>query len=383
MRRWMLSRISSDIKSLSLTWLMLRVYTLLCGLLAARIAGTSFTRVWERWDAVYYARIVTNGYSADDGTTNFHPLYPLLAWPIAQITSSPILALLFVSSIATAALYLFFKRFASLDYPEASAKIGSLLFIFWPISYVFYLPYTESTWLCFAVLCLIYARQSRWWAAGVCASAATLTRQQGLFLMIPVAWELWETSGRSVKDLFKAWRSWSALLLPPVAYGLWITFRSIALGSFKPDFSSFGAFVYSTFLSPASHRIVEGQQFMWPWKAMYVAIQRALSLSYLNPWIDLTFGAIFLLLVAMAWRHIRPSYRLYVVVIVLVSFSYHTGMTSTGGAYLSLPRHLLLAFPVFVGLLPRLERWELLLLTSCGATMTFLLFGYFWGRLVP
>ena len=375
---------SSDTKKLSLIWFILRGYTLLCGLLAARIAGNSFARVWERWDAVYYVRILTNGYSADDGTTNFHPLYPLLAWPFAEVTKSPILALLLISSIATAALYLLFNRFAQLDLPANQARTATLLLIFWPISYVVYLPYTESTWLCFAVLCLIYARRSRWWAAAICASAATLTRQQGLFLIIPIAWELLESNGRSLKQTVRDWRGWLALVLPVLAYGLWIIVRSAALGSFRPDFTSLGSLIYSTLLSPASHRVVEGQQFMWPWKAIYFAVQRALSLPFINPWIDLTFGGIFLLLVVAAWRHMRMSYRIYVVVIVLVSFSYHTGMVATGGAYLSLPRHLLLAFPVFPGVVSRLRlRIRPLLMILLSLVMTVMLFGYFWARLVP
>jgi hypothetical protein len=123
---------------------------------------------------------------------------------------------------------------------------------------------------------------------------------------------------------------------------------------------------------------------MWPWKAAYLAIQRALSLSYVNPWMDLTLGALFLLLIVLAWRDMRTSYRIYVVVTAVVSFSFHTGMTPTGGAYLSLPRHLLLAFPVFIGLASRFGHHRILIVMIPGiALMTFLLFGYFWTRLVP
>ncbi|HEX7330911.1 MAG TPA: hypothetical protein VF290_05380, partial [Pyrinomonadaceae bacterium] len=90
------------------------------------------------------------------------------------------------------------------------------------------------------------------------------------------------------------------------------------------------------------------------------------------------------LLIVPAWRGMRTSYRIYVVVITVVSFSFHTGMTPTGGAYLSLPRHLLLAFPVFIGLASRFEPRRLWIIMIPGiAMMTFLLFGYFWVRLVP
>jgi hypothetical protein len=117
---------------------------------------------------------------------------------------------------------------------------------------------------------------------------------------------------------------------------------------------------------------------------MYLALQRAWSVPFINPWIDLTVGAIFLLLVVLAWRQMRMSYRIYVVVIVLVSFSYHTGMVATGGAYLSLPRHLLLAFPVFAGVASRLRlRISPLVMILLSMVMTVMLFGYFWVRFVP
>jgi len=59
-------------------------------------------------------------------------------------------------------------------------------------------------------------------------------------------------------------------------------------------------------------------------------------------------------------------------------------MTPTGGAYLSLPRHLLLAFPVFIGIASRLNlRWLWVVIIPGAVLMTFFLFGYFWLRLVP
>ena len=66
----------------------------------------------------------------------------------------------------------------------------------------------------------------------------------------------------------------------------------------------------------------------------------------------LTFGTGFLLILALAWRYMRPSYRIYALAITLLAFSYHTGPLYP---YMGLPRHLLLAFPVFIGLGARLR----------------------------
>lgn len=370
--------------SLAWIWLALRVYTVLCSALAAYIAGMNLLAVWERWDAVYFSRIVSAGYSAIDGTTTFHPLFPWLAKPAALLGVPPVLALLLISSATTLALYMAFERLASLDHDWTKARVATLLFIFWPASFVLHLPYTESLWLMFAVLCFLYARRGRWWLAGVAGALATLTRQQGLFLVLPLALELLAAERYDFKRSLARWRSWLPLVLIPLAYLGWILYRTLALNDVKPDFSSLRSFISSTLLSPASHILVKDHTFMWPWKAAYLAIQRALGLSYVNPWMDLALGFLFLLLIVLAWRGMRASYRAYVVLIAVVSFSFHTGMSPTGGAYLSLPRHLLLAFPVFIGLASRVEQRRLWIVIIPGAAlMTFLIFGYFWVRLVP
>ena len=66
--------------------------------------------------------------------------------------------------------------------------------------------------------------------------------------------------------------------------------------------------------------------------------------------IDLCSGAVYLLILAfggrMLWR-LRPSYFLYSLAIVIISFSYSTGNLES---YMGLPRHCLLAFPLAIPL---------------------------------
>lgn len=365
-------------------WLSLRIYTVLCSFFAAYLAGLSVLVIWQRWDTIYYVAIVSSGYSAHDGTTNFHPLFPWLARLLLPVSGLPIIALLLVSSIATLGAYVVFDQLARLDLAKQQARIATFAFALWPISYVLYLPYTESLWLLCAIAAFLLARKGRWWTASLIAAAATLTRQQGLFLLAPLAWELWISTNHDWRAAFKRWRSWVSLLTIPLAYLLWIMYRTFYIFDSKLNFDSVDGFLYSTLLSPASTRVVEGIGFVWPWKAFYLAVKRAMSLSYLNPWVDLIFGVVFLLLITFAWRGMRTSYRIYVFLIAVISFSFHTGTSPTGGAYLALPRHLLLAFPVFIGLASRAEcKLNGLVIALAVALMTLLLFGYFWVRLVP
>ena len=61
--------------------------------------------------------------------------------------------------------------------------------------------------------------------------------------------------------------------------------------------------------------------------------------------IDLILGVVFLGLVILVWPRMRVSYKIYTLMIVLASFSYYNGSINPT---MALPRHLFLAFPVFI-----------------------------------
>jgi hypothetical protein len=157
--------------------------------------------------------------------------------------------------------------------------------------------------------------------------------------------------GRSWYKAFTRWSNWLALALVPLGYLLWIVYRAIALNDVKPDLSTPQKFIYSVMISPTTYEIVDQQQFLPPWTAVW----RALRLLWeggvhWGAYIDAILGLAFISMLVLAWRFLRPSYRIYSLVIILVSLSFHTG---TVNPYISLPRHLLLAFPVFIGLTSR------------------------------
>jgi len=187
---------------------------------------------WFRWDAKYYIWATSRGFSIQDGSASFHPLLPLLAKPIFYLTGSPLFALLFISTLATLALYFCFYRLARLDLEPDVAWRATLLFVTFPVAYAFYAPYTESTFLLFSVLLFYFARQRSWLVAGACGALATLTRQQGLFLAVPLMMELWSAKERRPLSL-------SSVLLIPIAYVLWVLYRTLALADSYPDLSSF------------------------------------------------------------------------------------------------------------------------------------------------
>lgn len=319
---------------------------------------------WERWDVVYYIRIALQGYRLDDGTAQFHPLYPWLASPLARLTGLPLLALLLVSSLSGLLAAWLLYRLARLDGGDDSAWPATLAFLFSPLAFVLFAPYSEALFLLLAIACFWFLRRRAWGLAGLMGGLAALTRQQGIFLFLPALWELWETHQCDSRRFIRAWRAWGALLLIPTGLLVWLIYRSSVLGDLQPDTSSLHALIYSLLISPSAVKVVSIQTFMWPWQALSLALQQVAQTPGYPPLIDLSLGIGFVLVVIMTWRYLRNSYRFYTVSIVLVSFAYHTGPIYP---YMGLPRHLFLAFPVFMGLgVVSKKPWQRLFLVGAG-----------------
>ncbi len=319
---------------------------------------------WARWDALWYERIVADGYRPDDGTAQFHPLYPWLAVPLARLGVPPMLALLTVSTLAALALLVVFHRLAEREVGPSRAPTSTLLFATFPVAFILFAPYPEGLFLLWAALSRRWAREGRWWAAGAAGGLAALTRQQGLFLLLPLVWEMGAAQGRSGGE-GRPWHRWLALLLVPLGYGLWTSYRLFVLRDASPDFSSIHRLIYSLLVSPSASQVVPVQGFLWPWDAMRRAIVHLARTGDMDTVYDLALAGPFLVLLGVAWRRLRGGDRWYTAAITLVAFSYHTGPLHP---YMGLPRHLLLAFPVFLplGAMVR-RRWQQRLVAALAA----------------
>jgi len=150
-----------------------------------------------------------------NGTTSFHPLYLLLSYPLYRLGVDPTLSLLITSSLAALALFWIFYKLASLDLDPAATQAALLFFATFPVAFILFAPYTESLFMFWTALALYTMRRGRWGLAAATSFLATLTRQQGIFLAIPLAWWAWEASGKSLRGIKKAWAAWLSTLAAP------------------------------------------------------------------------------------------------------------------------------------------------------------------------
>jgi Gpi18-like mannosyltransferase len=337
----------------------------------AKWFNRAFLSPWERWDAVWYQQIVVHGYSSNNGTAPFQPLYAWLATPFARAGMSPILSLLIVSSLAGVALFYLYIKLARFDLSSMDSHFAVMLFALAPPAFILFAPYSEAVFLLAAVACTIALRQKSWWLAGLLGGIAALTRQQGILLLIPMTWELWENSSHSFREAKQQWRSWLAILLIPLGMLVWLAYRAFILNDVHVNFVNFNQFLYSLLISPSASQVVPDQHFAWPWQVLYYSFQKLIAASDVDIWVNIIGGLLFIILLAISWRKMRTSYRLYSLVTVCISFSFFSGFLHP---VMGLLRHLFLAFPVFIGMAALVKKtWTRLLLLALSLSgMSFL-----------
>lgn len=309
-----------------------------------------------RWDAIYYYAIAAEGYRPG-GLTAFFPLLPLLtralALPVGLLpgvgsAQAILIAGLIVPNVAGWGGLLLLYRLVRLDDDHDTALRAALYLAFFPLALYFIVPYTEALLLLTSVGCFLALRHRRWLLAGGCGLLAALSRQVGILLMVPFAWELGQALWHIRRDRYgqRGWRTLAAglvgLSLIPLGLGLYM------------------AYLFRLSGDPLSFATVQrdwDRAFILPPVALWEGLRYALEPAR-NPTPDV-YGRgllhtgltwLFLGITLGAARHLRPSYTVYGAVTLLVLLS--SGM---GGALVmhSNGRMVMLLFPVFIVL----ARW--------------------------
>jgi Mannosyltransferase (PIG-V) len=155
---------------------------------------------WEREDALWFLRIATGGYADQDGSAAFFPLYPTATRAVSTaIGGHPLAAGILISNLSLLGAFCMLYVLTRTETSEETARRAVLYSAVFPTSFFFLAPYSESTFLLLALVCLWGARRKRWWVAAAGGAAAALTRSVGLVLILPLAVEAflqWRESGR-------------------------------------------------------------------------------------------------------------------------------------------------------------------------------------------
>lgn len=318
---------------------------------------------WVRWDVVFFEQITRYGYAEGFGSASFHPLYTLLARWLWKFGLAPLTALWLIASLSALGFFLVTYAHQRLETSSDEARLTVLLTALFPASFILFAPYTESLFLLLAAGCFYAWRQRNPWLAGGLAFLAALTRQQGVFLFLPAAWMAWQDSGQQPGRVFSSWRWWLSSLAAPLGLLTWSAYRLFVINETPLRTDSFQAFLYSAVLSPSAQEIVPDQRMLLPWQAIWNSALHLWLFPEFQGIFNLLGGVLFVFILLAAWKNLSASEKIYSLTITLVSFSMVTGLENSF-VYMSLPRHLLLAFPVFHGLARALrhawQRWLVL-----------------------
>ncbi len=326
-----------------------------------RVTG-SFVAAWWRFDATAYTRISANGYttsaSADFAFFPLQPLLTRLATPLALGDSA--LAGLLVSNAACLVALLGLATLATMLFDEAVARRATLYLILFPTALFLFAGYADALFLAVAIWCVVALHRHAWWQAGVLGLLAALTRQMGLFLLVPFVWEY----GRAAQWRLRAVRlDGLAVLLIPGGLLLFMAWLWHAVGD------------PLAFLHAEGHWAHHATA---PWQTLVRAVsqlrQQSDAIFLFRDTVDLAAVVLVAVLILVGSRWLSPGETLFSAAIWLLAICY----PSATWALQSDGRYMLLAFPAFLTL-ARLggKRWFNVTIIVTFALLMVLMTQYF------
>jgi hypothetical protein len=239
-----------------------------------------------------------------------------------------LIAGILVANLALLTGLIYLVALVRLDFDRTIAARTALYLLIFPTSLFLSAVYADPLFLALAVAAFYHARRGQWWIAGLLAAAGTLTRPQGLLVVVALFYE------------YLAQRQFRLRA---------IRADILALGLAPAALAGWGYCLYRLFGHPlvgVHASAVWGREMMPPWRLIF----GNLAVLY-HAWgnyqrvhyyaiIDLSFVAVLFVLVVACWRMVRSSYALFASISFLL-------MTSSGVAA-SIMRYGLTLFPIFI-----------------------------------
>ena len=338
------TRIVSALRPVAGPFILTRVVLAIVGMvtvaLVPRFEGTGnvwltsqpWLNIWSIWDSRWYLSIARDGYSYagnQESNAAFAPGLPLLMHAIcAAIGRSDDEAYLMAGFLITNAALLvalaYLVRLVRLDFDHSTAARAALYLLVFPSSFFLSAVYPHSLFLALSIASFYYARQGRWWLAGVLGCLTGLTRLQGCALVIPIAYEYLRQHG------FR----WTRLRRDVLSLSL------IPVGLL-----AFAAYLFAVTGEPLAALKAGAawdRRLTWPWDVLGPFLANPLADHASGTATDFLVIVLLLVVVGLSWRRIPSSLALFTTVFTLVIVS--------SGILFSSVRYVLELFPIFITL---------------------------------
>src|SRR3989344_9625617 len=139
---------------------------------------------WAQWDGGNYLEIAANGYYNSQSFA-FAPLFPFAAKAASLLFFGNIFwAGLLVSNAAFLAFLLLFYKYLTDNYQKNVANSTLITFLLFPTAFFGVAFYSESLFLLFTIIALIYISEKKFTRSALVIALASITRFIGIFLVI-------------------------------------------------------------------------------------------------------------------------------------------------------------------------------------------------------
>ena len=299
-------------------------------------AGPAATPGWhnaidatERQDAVWYLRLADDGWSSDDASAAFFPLYPLTVRAVSWVLpGDTLLAALLVSNLAFLGALLALFALTAEAFGDRVARRAIVVAAIFPTAFFFLAPYTESLFLFLSLLAFRAARRDTWGRVAVWGALAALTRSVGLVLIPAMLVEAFASRrGGGRRGLAARVAGAAAIAVGPLAWFAW------------------WGLVHGNWLAPLDAQRMWGRELQPPW----VSLARAVDLAwhFQSYWLlDLALVSIAIAGLALAVPALRRSEITYGALSLLLPLVDPFG----DRPLLSAPRFAVVVFPALWGL---------------------------------
>ena len=292
------------------------------------------------FDGVHYTNIAYEGYHQYDQA--FFPLYPLLVSGIgAFFEGNHVLSGILISIFFLIVGAHFFYQLLREYYDKKIAYLSTLFLLLFPTSFFLQAIYSEGLFFALFSASLFYLHKKNFLVASLCASLASLTRIQGIFLIFPFFFYFYESKKNFFCNVKLIIRTKLPYMIAPFiglfAYMLYLyqtTGDALYFFSTQPTFGA----------NRSTHLILLPQVYYRYFKIFFTA---AFNYQYFVSVLEFTFfTASFILsglLGYVAWKH----KKLFELGISLFSLSYLLLPTLTG-TFSSIPRYSLFALAQYI-----------------------------------
>ena len=309
--------------------------------------------IWAHWDGEHYVALAADGYlqPPDNASPAFFPLYPMLMRSFTGLFGGPLspgalslwgvlVSLLFLPF----ALY-FVYRISEHGWGQGVAKRTVLVLAFFPAAFFLNAAYTESLFLALSAASLWALRVRRdLLLACALAGLATATRNVGIFLILPLAYEWFRNRDRY------GWRALYLALAPSglILYSayLWARFGNPLL--FYTEQSRWGRGDAGPFgiVSNVLREAGEGlARLLDPGLLADPTLGKlADRVSSAQNAFDLALLGLIVAVLILGWRVLPPELSAYSILLVAPAVLFGPQQNPLMG----LPRYALVAFPLFI-----------------------------------